>query len=293
MDITIQGASTATQIKFDSSGTWTTSNVSTVWSDGTINYTWAHSTNALVLSGTSHDNCALVLGTTNATTGMDLTIQGASTASQIAFDAGASTWTTTNVSQVWTDGTVPYTWAHSSNALVLSATSHANCALVLGTTNATTGMDLTIQGASTASQIAFDATAATWTTTNVSTVWTDETVAYTWSHSSNSLVLSGTSHANCKFIIGTSNATTGMDVVLDSASGTGNITWDAGARTLTSNSTCNIVATLTAGDEGLKIPYKAGTASTTTASVGSIVFDSANARIYVSDSGVWKYCQLS
>ena len=66
-----------------------------------VTYTTAISTDALLIDATDHANASLVLGTTG-TNGLNVTFTGQAAGDTAVFDAGAGTWTWTDINQVVT-----------------------------------------------------------------------------------------------------------------------------------------------------------------------------------------------
>lgn len=278
LDIVFQTGTTGDNITFDAaSKTWTTTDVSTVFTDGTVAYTFSHATNALTLAGTSHANCQLTLGTST-TEGLDVVFQTTTAGDNITFDAGGSTWTTTDVSTVYTDGTIAYTLAHATNALTLSGTSHANCQLTLGTTTSE-GLDVVFQSVNTGTNVTFDAGSELWTFGATAGNGIDVTFQ---SVNTSSIVKFDAGAESWTFGASAGNS---IDVIFQGAATGATITWDGGAGTLTSSSAANTVYTLTANEDGICVPSKAGTPSSTGATANSLVYDSTNKKLYVFDSG--------
>jgi hypothetical protein len=114
-------------------------------------------------------NTAIKIGATN---NQDVYIYAATATSYVHFntDDAAGNCVFTNYDLAFANGTTTYTFAHSTNSLLMSATDAATAKLVLGTTG-TNGLDVTFQAAGAGKTVAFDAGAATMTFTDVSGVF--------------------------------------------------------------------------------------------------------------------------
>jgi len=70
----------------------------------TVTHSIAISTDTLAITGTDAANCKVTFGTTGTTNGMDVEFLSKTASDSVAFDAGAKTWTFTDVSPVMPDG---------------------------------------------------------------------------------------------------------------------------------------------------------------------------------------------
>lgn len=102
MDVKFFGATAGDYVLWDESADTLVFEDAKLRIDGAnVTYTYAISTDALQITATDHANASYVFGT-NGTNGMNVTFNGQASGDTVVFDAGAGTWTYTDIQQVVT-----------------------------------------------------------------------------------------------------------------------------------------------------------------------------------------------
>lgn len=247
----------------------------------------------------------IAFGTSTAslTNGLDVELCNKSGQSAVKWDCGATTFTIADPTQlVFSGSDCNYTINHwtDSSTLRIQGSDDALAKIAFGTSAASThGLDIAFCDASGIEAINWDAATTTFTFNNpTSLVFGASDVDYTFNlgvapSSTTALVINATdtSYAKVEFGLKNGESTNGLDVVFCSATGDSNLTWDAGAGTLsTAASGVSIVGVAASGvwEHALILPStnSAPTTSTATGS-GAIVYSHDSSALYIFTGSSW------
>ena len=212
-------------------------------SECTYTFGPAGASNMLKLSATDTSVARVQIGTSTATTnGLDVAILNASGESSLVWDAGATTFTIADPTQLIFSGSdVNYTINHQTDAqhLWFAGADNSGANIVLGVSG-TNGTNVILQTATASGyNITFDAGAKTFKANSIDLVVASATSSPTYtigieSGASSALAITASDTAASMLQFGSSTAiTAAMGVQFMSGSGVSAIAWDADATTFT------------------------------------------------------------
>ena len=210
IDLLLQSATAASKV------TWDGQTNAIAILNGTVDYTIAHSTNTLLITATDSASAKIAIGDVSTTNSVDLDLISAVASNTVTWNGG------TNVISI-NNGTVDYSFDHSTNSLLFDATDHSGAKLVLGTSG-TNGLDVTLQGATAGDQINWDAA-------NGTLAFTDATNTYTATIGT-SLAITASDLSTSKITIGDAATTNSIDLELISATASNTVSWNGGTNAI-------------------------------------------------------------
>lgn len=284
-DVTIYGGTNTNYFKFDTDDSALSldmRNTHLIFEDGTATFDFINTSQVLLIEP-DQDDRVIAFGRTNQ---VDVEFNGNTATYDMYWDASENGCLFADNTKLTIGGSVatPDLLLQSdgtSTAITLGVNSHIlgegkQLDLGAGGDTVAHGLDVIFRGATTASQVIWNAGDAPPTMTFGGTgsigpptlVFSSEgTVEYTLGSATNVLTLNGTDSASAKLVIGTSTGTNSMDIVFQSASSAGNmVTWAAGANpswTFGGTSDVNVDVVFKSGTAASDVTFDAGGATMT------------------------------